>query len=138
MEESSGTEISRRRMLKRIGAGAAVAWTAPVLLSIRTPAFAQGSVCQGGCSDILCCGNAPCGDPCCVCTTTTEQTCACLDGTFPCGPGAGCTSSQACVDEFGEGFHCAVVCCTGATQCVPECTQGPRKRGKGLSAGDRR
>ena len=34
--------VSRRRMLKRIGAGAAVAWTAPILTSIRTPAFAQG------------------------------------------------------------------------------------------------
>ena len=36
-----GHQISRRRMLKRIGAGAAVAWTAPVLTSIRTSAFGQ-------------------------------------------------------------------------------------------------
>jgi CHRD domain-containing protein len=35
--------VSRRRMLKRIGAGAAVAWTAPILTSVRTPAFAQAS-----------------------------------------------------------------------------------------------
>jgi hypothetical protein len=33
--------VSRRAMLKRIGAGAAVAWSAPVITSIRTPAFAQ-------------------------------------------------------------------------------------------------
>ena len=40
--------ISRRVMLKRIGAGAAVAWTVPVLTTIRTPAFA-GSPTPGAC-----------------------------------------------------------------------------------------
>jgi hypothetical protein len=52
--------ISRRKMLRRIGAGAAIAWTAPVLTSMRAPAFAQGSIgCPGG--------GLPCqapGDPC--------------------------------------------------------------------------
>ena len=38
--------ISRRRMLKRIGAGAAVAWTAPIITSVRVPAFAQSPSCQ--------------------------------------------------------------------------------------------
>jgi hypothetical protein len=33
--------ISRRRLIKRIGTGAAVAWTAPILTSLRVPAFAQ-------------------------------------------------------------------------------------------------
>jgi len=32
--------VSRRRMLKRLGAGAAVAWTTPILTSAHTPAFA--------------------------------------------------------------------------------------------------
>jgi hypothetical protein len=35
--------ISRRRLLRRIGAGAAVAWSAPILTSIQAPAFAQPS-----------------------------------------------------------------------------------------------
>jgi Cu/Zn superoxide dismutase len=35
--------ISRRRMLKRVGAGVAVAWTAPILTSVRVPAYAQVS-----------------------------------------------------------------------------------------------
>ena len=54
VEPSGG--ISRRRMLKRIGVGAAVAWTAPVLTSIHTPAFAASlgpcdwSVCVGLCA----------------------------------------------------------------------------------------
>jgi hypothetical protein len=38
--------ISRRRMLKRIGAGAAVAWTAPIITSVRTPAWAQYPTCR--------------------------------------------------------------------------------------------
>lgn len=35
--------ISRRRMLKRLGTGVAVAWTAPILTSVRVPAYAQVS-----------------------------------------------------------------------------------------------
>jgi hypothetical protein len=38
--------ISRRRLIKRIGAGAAVAWSAPVLLSVRVPAFSQSPSCH--------------------------------------------------------------------------------------------
>ncbi|MGH2557363.1 MAG: CHRD domain-containing protein [Actinomycetota bacterium] len=46
-EEPQGAGgISRRRMLKRVGAGAAVAWTAPILMSVRVPAFAQSPVCR--------------------------------------------------------------------------------------------
>jgi hypothetical protein len=41
MPAKSHHSISRRAMLKRIGAGAAIAWSAPVLSSFRTPAFAQ-------------------------------------------------------------------------------------------------
>jgi hypothetical protein len=57
MEQGEPREdISRRRMLRRIGAGAAVAWTVPVLTSIRTPAFAatapscDWSTCVGLCA----------------------------------------------------------------------------------------
>jgi CHRD domain-containing protein len=38
--------ISRRRLIKRLGAGAAVAWTAPVLLSVKTPAFSASPSCH--------------------------------------------------------------------------------------------
>jgi hypothetical protein len=40
------SKISRRSMLKRLGAASTVAWTAPVITSFRVPAFAQGS--EGG------------------------------------------------------------------------------------------
>src|SRR5437868_1836490 len=47
MNPAAQTEgISRRRMLKRIGAGAAVAWVAPVVTSIYTPAFAISGSCD--------------------------------------------------------------------------------------------
>ena len=51
--------ISRRKMLKRIGAGAAIAWTAPVLTSIKTPAFAQ-SPCEKDCGGNDCGCNSAC------------------------------------------------------------------------------
>ena len=43
---SDPSPISRRRMIKRLGAGAAVAWTAPVLLSVKTPAFSASPACH--------------------------------------------------------------------------------------------
>jgi hypothetical protein len=43
---SDPSGISRRRMIKRIGAGAAVAWTSPILMSVKVPAFAQSPVCR--------------------------------------------------------------------------------------------
>src|SRR5438046_3101463 len=59
--------ISRRKMLKRIGAGAAIAWTAPVLTSIRTPAFAAGSP---GCPDSCAGGDfGPCSPPSSGCSS---------------------------------------------------------------------
>jgi CHRD domain-containing protein len=45
-EPQVGGGISRRQMLQRIGAGAAVAWTAPVLMSVKSPAFAQSPSCH--------------------------------------------------------------------------------------------
>jgi hypothetical protein len=49
-EEPQGAGgISRRRMLRRMGAGVAIAWTAPILTSVRVPAYAQpspGTSCQ--------------------------------------------------------------------------------------------
>jgi hypothetical protein len=43
-EEPQGAGgISRRRMLRRMGTGVAIAWTAPILTSVRVPAYAQVS-----------------------------------------------------------------------------------------------
>lgn len=99
--------ISRRRMLKRIGAGAAIAWSAPILTSIRTPAFAQ----YGEFPCTLCDPNVPCNvlDPCgpsgtCACfVRISDNKCHC--GAFPsnfcsdyppCSSDADCPSGQTC------------------------------------------
>jgi hypothetical protein len=87
----SSEEISRRRMLKRIGAGAAVAWSAPILTSIRTPAFAQYGGCSPGSSCFACqgcptpesphCGGNPdcnTADWCGCVTTPAWRTCSAL------------------------------------------------------------
>jgi hypothetical protein len=112
--------ISRRRMLKRIGAGAAVAWSAPVITSLSSPAFAQTTP--------RCEVDWQCGDPIDVCGEGDGEICVCdLDtegrsfcwNDFSCGdPNAvPCNSSDDCA---GNPFpRCASSCC--GQVCSPEC-----------------
>jgi len=123
LKEASASGISRRKMLRRIGAGAAVAWTAPILTSIRTPAFAA----YGGCVNDPCgCDlNTPCnftigchGQPpggACNCWVQADRS-ACHCGPFdacsnhqPCTTNADCPSNQCCIENCC-GRLCYVVC----------------------------
>ena len=109
--------ISRRRMLKRIGAGAAVAWTAPVLTSIRTPAFAQY---PGACA-----GSEECPGRDWACDTNTEGQALCWNDYFCSDPRAhACSSSADCTDPIYS--QCASTCC--GTTCVPCCGTMSRVR----------
>lgn len=113
MEERPGKGISRRSMMKRLGAGAAIAWSAPVLTSLRTPAFAQPYVCESGCP------RCQFGPPC--------LTCACVGVPVECfcsGVGTCRTDMPICAadsdcDQYcdGPGGRCA--------ECVftPECVE---------------
>lgn len=120
-EASQVERISRRRALKRIGAaGAAVAWSAPLLSSLRTPAFAQASPrCREGFS----CGGdfETCSDsPFCVCTSTVDGA-ECLD-TNCTGLGVGCTTNDQCETLVGPGARCQPAgtgCC--GNQCIAAC-----------------
>jgi hypothetical protein len=129
----SSEEISRRRMLKRIGAGAAVAWSAPILTSIRTPAFAQYGACSPGSSCFACqgcptpesphCGGNP---DCftaewCGCVTTAEGENACLANVFGSGP---CSSSDTCLENEVCVAICAAGCDAAAMECIPTCASG--------------
>jgi hypothetical protein len=119
-------------MLRRIGAGAAIAWTAPVLSSLRTPAFAAQYGCASTCTDCYTCGlSAPCRLDCsagfhaCLCSHTTEGDCFCAQNQFPVFPPQACTSStqcptgQRCVPNINQG-------CTGS--CLAPCgTLSPRQ-----------
>ena len=130
-------EISRRKMLKRIGAGAAVAWTAPVLTSIRTPAFAQSAQCPNGCADILCFSESDfaCNEAAtCICTRTTEDTCFCGDGNCPCDTYPACSSSSDCA----PGRECGLLCCTGELACLPPCGTCSETQVKGAKRGGSR
>lgn len=126
MDDEKLNGVSRRRMLKRIGAGAAIVWSAPVLTSLRVPAFAQGvspSCACTSCDDFACGASGPFDS--CFCTTAAEGGCfcreihsvtffpeTCTDDT-PCPPGWRCVCT-------GLGNVCRPPC--GAN--VPEGTAG--------------
>ena len=105
MDEHVSDRISRRTILKRIGAGAAVAWSAPILTSIATPAFAQAS--GGACAGGTC---PPCqfGSPClsvCACVGIPD-TCFCSD-LGECNDVGICQNDQDCIPFTGPGSKCA-------------------------------
>jgi hypothetical protein len=108
--------ISRRRMLKRIGAGAAIAWSAPVLTSIRTPAFAQGyAACPCFQFD---CNGPPCPGTVCACLTDVDGGEFCSND-FSCGSTNPCTTNGDCpAGWFCQGDGCAGSC---GQVCVPPC-----------------
>ncbi len=138
-EELEG-HISRRVVLKRIGVGAAIAWTAPIITSLGTPAFAQASHSPGtcdGCSTNSCfCPGITstysdpggCGDPAnsCFCSTDANLTCQCVFF-----PSEFCGDYQTCGPAPGydcpSGFRCVTTCCC-IPFCAPACpgTAGPR------------
>ena len=116
--------ISRRKMLNRIGAGTAVAWSAPILTSIHTSAFAASPGCS--CPPFDCANPQLCNDGCpctphhnggpCICWSTGtcfsgQPTCQtdqdCINNGFGgvCGdvnPDCGCFSDNtACFDSTG-------------------------------------
>lgn len=122
------SRISRRRMLKRIGAGAAVAWSAPVLSSLRTPAFAQGypPVCREPC-EFTCGGTVQeCGPGIggfgCLCDHDVAGECFCLNDAF-CSDLAACTTSGDCLVP---GFRCVPSTCCPTAVCAPPCGILPR------------
>lgn len=52
--EESESRVSRRTALKRIGAAGAVAWAAPVISSLTTPANAASPP-DSGCTNVFAC-----------------------------------------------------------------------------------
>jgi hypothetical protein len=115
--------ISRRRMLKRIGAGAAIAWSAPVLTSLRVPAFAQATspacpTCGTGCQGQgPACGTSGPLDSCLCNAAVTGGDCFCYEAHF-----CGTLGDDACVTQADcdqPGWVCVVTCC--GTVCRPPC-----------------
>jgi hypothetical protein len=122
MADELNEGISRRTALKRIGAGTAIAWSAPVLLSARAAAGAgsPGTECQ---KDAPCSNTSICNEELqCRCHFTIEGGTFCDFGWQFCGTGAVCTSTAECP----PGTACLVSCCTagGFGECIPACGAG--------------
>jgi hypothetical protein len=140
-EEQEHNRLSRRDALTRIGVVGAVAWSAPIISSIRTPAFAQSPSClPWECGDpIVECGS-PCGIGPCVCDVDVEGNSFCWDN-YSCDPACGaiaCTSNTDC-DAIGSGNWGCIVSCCGNPTCAPPCgecdlcgnVKGRRRTGAG-------
>jgi hypothetical protein len=117
-EERAPSGVSRRTMIKRIGAAGAVAWVTPVVTSLHTPAFAQSAIEHPECVRATCQTFVPCSssNTDCVCVSTDQ-------GGF-CFPGSTlCSDLQTCpggsTDECAAGTVCAVDTCCQVGVCVP-------------------
>src|SRR5439155_2391140 len=116
--------VSRRRMLKRIGAGAAIAWTAPVLTSINTPSLANAvsqicfpQPCVGiGCSE---CAPVSNGSPGCISGSCTGG----LGCVFLLDSNGSCQNAQnafcSCLAPCNDNCDCASHFCAKCTGCGP-------------------
>jgi hypothetical protein len=144
-DESPAEGISRRKVLKRIGAGAAIAWTAPVLTSLRTPAFAQSPECQ--CPPADCNNFATCDNGCLCAPHHGGGPCICWLSGFCSGIGQNlCANDQDCVNQFGPGWQCGDInpdtcdsichgdntACLDPTGCTSSRAQGRRTGMKAL------
>ena len=128
--------ISRRSALKRIGIGTAAVWSAPMLMSLESRGFAQGSPDPDACdchtdyyvdqncdlSKIRECN----GNPSCFCSRLDNGSCACavrIDCTIQNPPGC---DDVPCDQQGFPGYLCVETCCDVLAgkpkfQCLPPC-----------------
>ena len=109
--------VARRDVLKRLGVAAGVAWAAPVLTTIQTPAAAAdvGTPNNPECAGATCASFTPC---------STNVDCVCgsvAGGGGICVPGStACESLQPCDNLVcPPGSVCSVDSCCGDPVCVP-------------------
>ncbi len=113
----SETRVTRGRLLKRAGAGAALGVGAMVTAGTASADLLPSTSCidAGGCGSFQACEGA-CN---CGCVVTVESKCICMQNVF-CAGLKGCFSSKQCP----TGWACATGGC-GATPthgfCVPHC-----------------
>jgi hypothetical protein len=127
IDDVDDQRLSRRTALKGIGAagGAAVAWSAPTILSTSAAAAATigphpcnpADCGPDGCDDQVGCGVASQSGLPCVCTQTFPAGTECI-----CVQNVPCAGLQACDAQLPcpPGFACAVGCC-GTSLCFPLC-----------------
>jgi hypothetical protein len=117
-DDRAANGVSRRTMLRRIGAVGAVAWVTPVISSLTTPAFAQSSIEHPECLGASCATFKPCsssnGD--CVCVSS-DQGGFCIPGSTQCAPLQVCEGGTSA--ECPAGSICAVDTCCDVGVCIP-------------------
>ncbi len=139
LEREIQDRISRRRMIKRLGAATAVAWTAPVLSTLgNSPAWAQydgvgpcantdcpplGQPVETYCSSQVDCGAEPSGNPC-SCVRAQEDNCQCHSCVFCDNPAI---TPCATAGDCPAGWICGLSCCSDTNtdfRCLPQCGRG--------------
>jgi hypothetical protein len=117
--------ISRRKVLKRVAAGTAVAWSAPVLTSLASPAFAQDryAACPG-CAPFSCnfATNPPCGASCLCLTHDATGACVCVGASGVCfavGFGDICDTDADCEARGFAGHRCVELDTASCPHCDP-------------------
>jgi hypothetical protein len=126
-------DVSRRDALKKIGIGAGIAWSAPVVLSFYNAAGAatgtpDNSTTTTGettvppnhpeCVGATCATFTPCSssNPDCICVSTPDPAIAfCVPGSTPCNIGPVCAPDGSCP----PGMFCALDTCCGFNVCTP-------------------
>jgi hypothetical protein len=147
VQDSGGEGISRRRLIQRAGVVGVVAWTAPTVMSLRSPAFAASAPgcprCTTGYTDAPngCGGSNGCTDHSGgFCDTAVEGQCVCDTSGFVAGS-EGCTSSAQCAAAYGPGYSCIHDDADNTTVCIAGCNgagpNGPHK-GQKIKTVDRR
>jgi hypothetical protein len=132
--------VSRRQILKRIGAGTAVIWSAPALTSLGSPAWAQAyppGLCRPTnpfCDPGLLCEESPACQPDCPglqCTQTLDGSCVCwFAATCNTGDELICQTDADC-EFFFPGSKCGAITdcptspCGTARACFAPCTPDP-------------
>jgi len=130
-EERTASKITRRRLIKRLGVGTAVAWLTPVVTSLGSRAEAGCCQCvEGGCSCDWTCGGTlyQCGVGCgpfsaAYCSRDVDQNCFCWEDSY-CAQSSDCTVNADCP----PGYACIPNTCCGTPKCLPGCGSGPRRR----------
>jgi len=119
-EGVEATGLSRRTLLKRIGVGAGIVWSAPVLTSVFSRAAAQSAPpCSFNAAEGACNGQTVCGTQGCLCNVNADGVSTYCTVPTNCS-NADCTTNADCP----AGQVCQATCCE-TTKCFVVCTGDP-------------
>jgi hypothetical protein len=140
--ENPAPEVSRRKLLKRAGVGAAALWAVPLVATTGAAQaapgtakcakklYANGEGCTF-CGPFTQCGKSGQFNEC-DCFPTTEGCCFCAEVVY-CKEQLACQSSSDCP----AGWACLITCCVSlygyAPQCTPPCGYNKPRTGSPAS-----